>query len=336
MDIKKSRKAILFSLISVLFSILFITIFSQSFSTIQEDRIPGSNIRIKVMDIYTRNFETYIGDSIKLATYKTLDAITIYQENKGAGVFFSDFAEFNRTFYNCMLCGYVNCSLKNAANNCSLGEYDLTSRIDNILQLSLEQMNIKTEYNINAINIMQEYPFEVEVMVDISYNITDASGGERYARWSKEKIINQTVSIIGLFDPTGKINDATYERRIIKYSGQCEFSEACWNLPNTANFYQESSFRYNYDSTSFLQRYWNDYTGSPCCGIETILHPPELGVLDLENSYIDQYYWRGGYTCSDGKTIVNVTLGTDEVHLDADTALRYGLSTVWSEYPCTP
>ena len=49
---KLHRKAVLFSLISVLFSVLFITIFSQNFNTLYEDRIPGSDIRIKVIDTY--------------------------------------------------------------------------------------------------------------------------------------------------------------------------------------------------------------------------------------------------------------------------------------------
>jgi hypothetical protein len=331
--IKKNKKAILFSLISVLFSMLFITIFSQTFSTAQEDRIPGSNIRIKVIDVYTRNFETYVGDSIKLATYKTLDAITIYQDGKG---FFADFTAFNKTFYNCMLCGYVDCSAKIPANNCNLGNDDLTSRINNITQLSLEQINIKTNYTINSITIApQTYPFEVEVTVNITYEITDASGGESYAKWTKEKIISQSVSIEGLLDPTGKINDANYERRITIYSGICESNSSCWNPTTTRDFYQERSFRYYTNSTSFLQRYWNDYSDSGCCGIETIIHPSELAIPNLRNSYIDQYYWRGGYTCDDGKSVINITFGTDEVHLDSATAARYGVTGNGTTY-CTP
>ena len=101
------RKAVLFSLISVLFAILFITLFSQSFNTLYEDRIPGSNIRIKVMDTYTRNFERYIGESIKISTYKALNNITIYNREHNSNRFFIDSQEFNDTFENCMICGYI-------------------------------------------------------------------------------------------------------------------------------------------------------------------------------------------------------------------------------------
>jgi len=323
MGMKRNKKAILFSLISALFSILFITLFSQSF-LLQEERMPGSNIRIKVMDVYARNFEKYVGDSIELATYKALDGMTLRQDALPLGTFFADSGEFNRSFYNCMICGYVNCSLKNSANNCSLGNNDLNSSINNITQLSLEQMNIKTEYVINSIEISQTYPFEVEVAVNISFNITDASAGETYAVWSKEKVINQSVQIIGLLDPAGKISDMEYSRRIKKYSGPCEFNQSCWNDVNTASFYQSESFRYSGNSTSFLQRYWNGNVKSVCCGIETILHPGELTPLEEDNSYIDQYYWSGENSCA-GYMILNITLGGEEVHLDEFTATRYGV-----------
>ncbi len=322
MDMKKNKKAILFSLISALFSVLFITLFSQSF-LIQEERMPGSNIRIKVMDVYTRNFEKYLGDSIELATYKTLEGMTLRRDV--TGTFFADSGAFNRSFYNCMMCGYFNCSLPNPTNNCSLGQNDLTSSINNITQLSLEQMNIKTDYIINSIEIYQMYPFEVEVAVNISFNITDASAGETYAVWHKEKIINQSVQIIGLLDPAGKILDDEYSRRIKKYSGPCEFNQSCWSDTTTASFYQSESFRYSGNSTSFLQRYWNENTKSVCCGIETILHPGELTPLEEDNSYIDQYYWSGENSCANGYLILNITLGGDEVHLDEFTATRYGV-----------
>lgn len=323
MGIRRNKKAILFSLISVLFSMLFITLFSQSLTTEKEDRIPGSNVRIRVMDVYTRNFEDYVGNSINLATYKALDAITLYQEGKGT--LFVNSGEFNRTFYNCMLCGYVNCSVKNTSNNCSIEPYDLTSRLDNITELSLQQMNIRTEYSINSVEITQMYPFEVEITANISFNVTDASAGKQYASWSKEVIIHQPVQIIGLLEPHGKVSDITYDRRIKKYSGPCEFNQSCWNNLTTTGFYQDRSFRYHGNSTSFLQRYWNDDTESACCGIETILHPGELTPLELTNSYIDQYYWSGLNQCGGGIFIMNITLGGDEVHLDQFTATRYGV-----------
>jgi len=326
------KKAILFSLISVLFSVLFITIFSQNFATSNEDKIPGSNIRIKVIDTYVRNFETYIGDSIKLSTYRTLDEITKYRDNNGK--FFNSFQQFNQTFYNCMTCGQVSCP---GGDSCNLGTNYLVARLNNISVLSQQQLNINTTYTINSIDITQNYPFEIEVTLDISYDITDDSEGSHYARWSKRKTITQSVTIIGLLDPTGYLNDSTntYNRTIKRYSGICQFDEACWNYTTTQGFYQDSSFRYYRNGTSFLNRYWNDNEGVSCCGIETIIHPQEISTIDKNNSYIDHYYWNETYTCSGGKQIMNVTFGTDEIHLDKDTALRYGLANKSSTY-CTP
>jgi hypothetical protein len=323
---KKNKKAILFSLISVLFSMLFITLFSSNFSLNQEDMIIGSNIRIRVMDIYTRNFETYLGDSLKISSYKTLDALTIYLY--GHGMFFSDRSEFERAFSECIKCGYVDCSSKIPGNNCSLGDDNINSRIINISQLSLEQLNIHTEYVILGINITQNYPFEVEVTMNISYNITDATSGDEYAKWSKNRLITQSVPIIGLLEPVGKVYDDTYNRRILKYSGICEFNATCWNPLNTESFYNESSFRYYVNGTSFLQRYWNDDSDSDCCGIETILHPFELSVFLPRRSHIDHYYWNNENGCNQGVRVVNTTINNEHVYLDQYTALRYGLDGI--------
>jgi hypothetical protein len=325
---KWNKKAVLFSLISVLFAVLFITLYSQKFSTVSEDRIPGSNIRIKVMDTYVRNFEIYSGDSIKVSTYRTLDAITRYQFTKKQ--FLTDYKEFNTTFYNCMKCGYINCTNRIAANDCKLGQYYLEARLDNLSNISNDQLNIKTTYQINSISIQQRLAFEVEVKVNMSYNITDNSDGKYYAKWDREFVITQPLSIIGLPDPKGNINDSTdtYNRTIKRYAGICEYDEACWlDKANTIQFYIDKSFRLYRNSTSFLQRYWNDNNASNCCGIEAILYPSDLPApADGNRSYIDHYYWNNTYSCSGGMTISTYLLNGDQVSLDSSTASRYGLT----------
>jgi len=341
MDIKNNKmiqkfkkKAILFSLISILFAILFITLFSQSFSSVYEDRLPGSNIRIKVIDTYTRNFEKYVGDSIKVSSYKTLDAITIYRYTHGR--FFNSFKEFNNTFHECLICGYTNCSNQTTIYDCNTTSYDLKARLDNLTELSKNQLNIKTDYIINSVDIEQKYAFEIEVRVNISYNITDNSAGEHYAKWSKQQVITQQVSIVGLLDPKGYLNDSTntYHRAIKRYRGICEFNESCWDTGTVEEFYKENSFRFYDGGASFLNRYWNNMTQSDI-GIETILHPTELNPLDKNNTYIDNVYWEGIRTCEEGKKIVSILLDSEDVHFDQETAARYHVANSSTIY-CTP
>jgi hypothetical protein len=192
-------------------------------------------------------------------------------------------------------------------------------------------LNIKTTYHINSISIEQRLAFEVEVKVNISYNITDSSDENYYARWSKETIITQPISIIGLLEPTGNINDSTdtYNRTIQRYNGICEYDDSgtCWNKTNTQQFYQDISFRLQKNSTSFLQRYWNDNSPSSCCGIETILHPSELHFPpNVNQSYIEHYYWNNTRGCDGGLTISVYNLSYNNVSLDSGTASRYGLT----------
>jgi|GEM_PF-1799414 len=342
MDIKFRKKAILFSLMSILFSILFVTIFSTNFTTTYEDRIPSSNIRVKVMDTYTKNLETYISGSIKTSTYRALDEITKYRYVNGG--FFKNFSDFNNTFSNCMVCGHINCSNMLSAN-CSIGnskdKYYLISKLEDVKNISLDKMNIKMEYKINSVEITQDTqenprhdPFSIQVAVNISYNVTDNAGGNYYATWNKEKVISQAVTIIGLLDPTGYLSDSTHDnnRTITQYQGSCAFDESCWNPVTTEQFYNESSFRYYSNGISFLQRYWNDNTPSYYYGLETILHPTDIPGINLTNSYIDNYYWNNDHTCASGKTILTMTLGSDTVHLDTTTAARYNVTNLGTGY----
>ncbi len=333
MRLKFKRKAVLFSLISVLFAILFITLFSQSFNTLYEDRIPGSNIRIKVMDTYTRNFERYIGESIKISAYKALNNITIYNREHNSNRFFIDSQEFNDTFENCMICGYTDCLDRKPFNDCGIQSNNLTARLNSITQLSETQLNIKTQYTINSVKVSQENAFEVEVTLNISYNITDNSSTESslyYAKWTKEKVIVQPVTIIGLYDPKGYLNDSTnyYNKTIVRYSGICEYNESCWNIENVTEFYITNSTRYYKNGASFLNRYWNNMNASSCCGLETILHPiTDINpIYNVNNSYIDNHYWDGTYTCKTGQKIVSVIIGSDDVHLDQSVASRYQIT----------
>jgi len=333
---KMKKKAILFSLISVLMSILFITLFSQTFSTVLEDRIPGSNIRIKVIDVYTRNFENYASESIKISTYRVLESLTSRGSSQG---FYTDQNDFNRKFYNCMTCGTFDCS-GSVLQQCPMGTsgYDLNSRMKNISDLSLAQLNIKTEYKIHNVTIRQDYPFEVEVTINISYNITDNSGSGYYAKWIKNKVITQSVSIIELTDPLANISSyGNVSRKITKYNGVCVFNETCWNLANTITFYNSNDYRYYVGGVGFLQRYWNDLTPSSCCGLERIMHPTEFKTafpVYRNNSYIDHYYWNGTNNCSFGK-ILNYTFNGDSVSLDEETAARYKISSYGTEL-CKP
>ena len=329
MDIRKilsNRKAIIFSLMSVLFAILFITVFSQNFHSSPEDSIPGSNIRIKVLDTFTRNFENYVGDSIRVSTYMTLESMTKYRALNGG--FFADQNSFNQAFSNCMICGTYNCA---PGPSCTGNpSYDLNTSIATIANLASIDMNINTQYKINSVSVTQTYPFEVEVSVDISYNVTDNSGNY-YARWSKNSVINQSVSIIGLRDPLGYINSSgNYNNPITMYTGDCQFSGGCWNIANVTVFYKQDSYRYYSNGTNFLERYWQGIASSSCCGIENILHPNQLSSpLNINNTFVDNYYWSNQYRChnTNGTKMLNITIAGDTISMDEITAGRYGIAS---------
>jgi hypothetical protein len=327
------KKAVLFSLISALFAILFVTIYTQNLHTGTDTAMLATNIRIKVMDVYIGNFEQYIADSSRIAGRNALIGITSERASRG---FFASQAAFDKAFSDCMKCGLMNCA--NASSGaCMNPSADMASRINNIINLSAAQLNINTTYAINNITASQKYPFEVVISVDISYNVSDNNGDAGiggYAVWHRHSIIQETISIIGLYDPMISIaTGSNYTRPVIMYNGSCQYNSTCWNLTTFTQYYASGQYRYTTYGTGFLQRYWNDSMPSSCCGIESILDPLRLGNTDYNTSMVDYQYWSNKYRCrvAGDPKILQINATGQMISLDEGTVSRYNMAndSVW-------
>ncbi len=322
------KKAILFTLISVLFSALFISLFSEDYSTSITESIPSTNIRIKVLDTYTRNFDKYTDHAFEIATYKTLESITQY--NKIQGRFLPNEQSFNDTFENCITCGLMDCNIPlSPACQDPISGYDLNKSLTNISDLARSELNINTTFKINSVEITQKLPYEVEVTLNLSYNVSDNAGGD-YALWERNRVTTQKVSIIGLSDPLFyPSTDGLMNRQIIRYTGSCEFNESCWNVTNVKYMFDRAEYRFSVLGTSYIQRFWNSSTASACCGLESFLNSTMLGNwVRVNNSFVDHYYWAGNYSCqgTPGETpiIIFNNIYTN-FSLDEETASRYNI-----------
>jgi hypothetical protein len=322
MDMKK--KAVLFTLISLLLASMFIALFSAQYQYNLEDRASASNTRVKVMDTYVKNFETYVDDSLQISSYKTLDAL--YSYIVGRNSFFSDSAEFNNTFYNCLACGYLNCTTKATSCPAPIAGNDLGTMLSNITMLANQTLNIATDYTINSVSVYQVRPFEVEVDLDISYEVSDISSSD-YAEWNIRKIIHQTISIQNLYDPLTALNTKNNYRKIIKPTNICAdatVNDTCWNMNNTILFYNSQEYRQYYNGTNYLNRFWNKTVSSGYSGIESFLN---VSYVSGNNTYVDTYYWNGKYSCpSSNITILEFNFVNPGFRLDAYTAGRYNIT----------
>lgn len=320
-DKKISKKAVLFTLISMLFAVLFISIFTYDYGMDNAVQADAVSTRVKVLDDYVKSFQKYTEQSLDIASFSTLNSM--YDLMLSQNRFYANSSEFNNTFKNCMICAYTNCSSKTVSCP-NMENHTLTVLINNITTLADEMLNIKTSYSIKSLEIYQLYPFDVEINLIIEFKIYDVLEYE-YASWNITETIHQTLPITDLFDPTTGLNtNNTLKKKIISYNGACAYNESCWNLNTTKAFYNSQQYKYFVNGTNYVQRFWNGTMPSSCCGIESFVN---TAVASGNNSYVDNYYWTGRYKCP---TIPNVTiLRIDGIaagfKLDYPTAVRYNV-----------
>lgn len=318
------KKAVLFTLISLLLAAMFVALFSAQYQYNPDDRSQASNTRVKVLDTYVRNFELYVEESLQISGYKTLDSL--YNYSVGRNMFFNNSAEFNTTFANCITCGYMNCTNRTVSCPDPLKGYDLSSMLSNISSLANQHLNIVTDYRINSVVVYQVRPFDVEIDLNISYNVSDIVS-TNYAIWNKNLLIHKTILITDLYDPLVAINTHNAYRKIIRPTSICtdaKVNDTCWDLNKTRAFYNSQEYKQYTNGTNYLARFWNGTGPSGYSGIESLLN---VSYMTGNNSFVDTYYWTRTYVCPPGTTrILQINSTALNFLLDEGTAARYNIT----------
>lgn len=320
---KKLVKGMIFSMIAVLMSALFIAIFSFDFKVTAMDKFSATNIKVKVMDTYVRNFETYSQKSLKVASYRTLESMT-----KNRTSFYSSESEFNNTFKNCVICGYNDCNNRIATNLCpsNMTDFCMEKFLDRITELGKSNLNIVTNYTINSVSITQSKTnaFELEVSINISFYVSDGSA-DSLPSWNKTKILNDTIFIYELSDPYIKFNSNNSYNRTIKQQTICTVrginDPTCWNTSAVKQFYDNKEYMQYNNGTAFLSRFWNS-TSSSKYGIITFVEVNK--VQKLNTSYMDVEYWSGDISCDTTELVKIDSIATDFI-LSSATANKFNI-----------
>lgn len=312
------KRAVLFTLVSVLFAALFLSIFNYENNSGLSQQTTAVNIRVKVLDDYVKSFQKYSEQSLEIATFNTLDSMYELMILRGSA--YSNSTDFNKTFKNCITCAYADCVTKTTP--CPrIQNKTLTALINNITSIAYNRLNIKTSYSISSIDVYQEYPFDVEVEMVLVFSVQDVLE-RQYALWNVTKRFHQSVPITRLNDPLVGIHLGA-SRLINRYDGDCAFNETCWNLATAKAFYDSQQYRYHVNGTNYLQRFWNGTERSVCCGIESFI-PNNLS--SAQKSHVDNYYWTGEYDCPSIKGPLLLISGiSPNFWIDYGSAVRYGL-----------
>jgi hypothetical protein len=310
-----NKKAIIFTMIAVLMSLLFTIIFAPNYQLPYDHENDAIRLRVLTLDQFAKDFENYAEFALELKSYEVLEALIERAADKKK-IYFENYFE--------------SCITKNTmgVDNCSSTGQNVTiyNALDKIVNLSRNNLSIQLAYRVNKVDITQENPWKLRARMNITYYITDV-----YAEWERTKIITSDVSIEDLKDPIYALNK-TYNNTF----KQNKVAVTEWNITKLQAFYDSKEYRYNPRAPSFIDRVEYNLTGnSTCCGIESLVDITQTGFKP-NRTFVDyELFANHYYSClTELKRINGFT--PSQFTLDINRLIEFRInSTVWSKASCS-
>lgn len=276
-----NKKGLVFTLMAIVFMIMFIFIFLLPVFKVKTNEMLIVETRVDTINNFIKDIERDTSRGLYIASYRAL--LSIENDIIEKGVFTDN---LNSQFHEAILNGTINGQSKILMNASTFPQW--ISRIQDIA----DDLNIGTNITLHEVQLSQITPWDVLVTANLNYVIFDQSG---IAYWNYNKTINTSISILGFEDPiyviysfgrlTNTINQTPYENN---YTFENDVDNL---ISHTENSYYVASNT----SPNFLMRLENNLSASPY-GIESLINVKKLNDFGLsintEASIVDYYYWQ--------------------------------------------
>lgn len=265
--------------------------------------IPAIKTRVSNLDEYVLDLQdVYLERTLQATGRKTLIGLTKWMENpSGTSRFFADFADFEDSFSEALLYG----TIKGEDMDIYYPAYDTYGFwIEKVAATAKDVFNVDTVYGISDIRVYQTKPWFVSVDADFSFNVSSET-----ASWNKTATITTEIEIEGFEDPYYLVKTEGNYANLIHKSGT-KFNE--WTVDKVKDFIRDGNYTHfqGSDAPSFLQRFYDDVSASPCCGIESFVNPNHPAISDKDVRYVDYKYWSTTPDCDDAPPIVYLSTET--------------------------
>lgn len=291
-----NKKAIVFSLIAILMSSLFILIYSifVHVSLDEESKIDIS--KIQKTEYFLELFPKYFESSIQQTSYIALNYLTQQVP----------LTNFTEEFISCLQTGQDI-----EGNNCSLdgNSSDLTELLFNISNQASKIYRANCSIYLSNVNITQVEPFYLKVSAN---GILYFQRGDDLT-WEREYFVSKKISLSGLNDPLYKFNTTTSnEDRIIK-EYKSAFSPDSFEGNSTLfkKFVEEGFYFVDSSTPSFIdimegKIYEGEFnTGLGINSIMPIFFKNGLSSYHINRSSLSYDYIIGNYTDMSELVLIN-------------------------------
>ncbi len=307
-----NKKAILFSLMAIGLSSLFLILFSSIFYEPINTNAEAINTRIKSLDKSINDFYQFAEEAMPVAGKNALKAL--YNEINNTGPTYLQTGTFKTRFSEC------------ATNSTSCqNRHSLESLLNNYSTALRRTNNAEYKFKINNFSIIDEASFAFRLRANITLTVKDP-----LASWNLTRIILTTMSIEGTPDPLWlNINRSYY--RIIKIN---DLQDTDFNKQKILKFIQNGEYRSSNDAPCLSDRYEGNFDKiGGRCGIESIVDIRKQGLTPSNAVPHTDYHLVNGrsYDCSNGDPVMNFTQPLSFLRLRQSDATRYNIEALIDE-----
>ena len=279
----REKKGIFFTFIAITIIAVFIVVFKPSSDIALKKDTQAIKTRIISVDNYVSDLEArYLETVLRSASYKTILSLIYYMNVTNSYI-----SNFDATFSEVILNGSIlkpgedHMPIDTITGKKIMDNNTITNWTTRIVEAAKDTLNVETNISIHNVSINQLTPWDIEAK--LIFNISVKS---EVAEWNKSTSITTTFSLEEFPDPYYLVNtDPSYTNNIKRSS--VTFDE--WNLTYVREHLRNGTYVYwqNPNAPSFLMRFTNTITSSPCCGIESLVNPNMITPSDQIESYVD-------------------------------------------------
>ena len=313
------KKGIFLTFIAISIIATLIIMLTPSDINLSEDA-QAIKTRVSNVNNYVFDLENvYLERTLQSAGIKTIISLIRYMQAKGQ--FLTD---FEADFKEVMLNGTINkVPIDSITGQNIMKGNTYTNLTNKIINVSKNVFNVDTAFTINGVKAYQVRPWFVNVDANVSFSVNSET-----ASWNKENaIIKAEIEIESFNDPYYLISTGGSYANKIRKSGT-RFDE--WNVGKVKDFIRDGNYTRweNSNAPSFIMRFTNDLSASPCCGIESLVNSTNPDISDKDVSYADYKYWSTSSLCPNSNLYLINGISDGEFpnfKLDLDHVVKYNL-----------
>lgn len=346
MRLRRGRRAILFSLMTILLGGFFILLFWGMNAPRLDTTSSAVETRVSVMNNHLTMWDAYIRDAAMITTRGALLGIT---KNLTGNTVPMQVADVAGNISSCLSTGQAN--LGGGRFNCAPDNTNssLPAKLDAFIALTQEALNINTTYALSDdISVTDWAPFELRVSFGVNYTVQD-SAPPLFAKWNRSKRYDVVVSVEGLPDPafnrygTQFMNSPFTRRNITRYAVPRDLM----SKENISDMVARREYTEDRElAPTYLERLAGIITPpfdpASSSGIETLLRPSETKVdqsIYMNVSFTDQQVFMQlgqsiQFACPNKTIRVKGGVPFDTLYLDVRHWARYNQNASQFNYTC--